>query len=84
MKFDTKNKRTILVTGGNRGIGLAIVKGLAKDEKNHVLLGCRNVLYGEEAKKLSGNITVVPLDLEKKHLRNILKIYKKSIQELMS
>ena len=78
MKFNTKNKRTILVTGGNRGIGLAIVKGLAKDKKNHVLLGCRSVLYGEEeAKKLSGNITVVPLDLEKetleKHIKNIQK-----------
>ena len=35
-------KRTALVTGANRGIGLAIAQGLAAREFN-VLMGCRNV-----------------------------------------
>ena len=35
-------KRTALVTGANRGIGLAIAKGLAAQEHN-ILMGCRNV-----------------------------------------
>lgn len=41
-------KRTVLVTGGNRGIGLAIARQLA-DLGNSVLLGARDLEAGEEA-----------------------------------
>lgn len=41
-------ERTALVTGGNRGIGLAIVEGLAKAGLR-VLLGARDRAAGEVA-----------------------------------
>ena len=41
-------KRTVLVTGANRGIGLAIARVLA-ELGNSVLLGSRDVKAGEEA-----------------------------------
>ena len=41
------NDRTALVTGGNRGIGLAICKGLA-DRGLNVVLGARNEDKGKE------------------------------------
>jgi NAD(P)-dependent dehydrogenase (short-subunit alcohol dehydrogenase family) len=41
-------KRTILVTGGNRGIGLAIARKLA-ELGNSVLLGSRDLKAGESA-----------------------------------
>jgi len=43
-------KRTVLVTGANRGIGLAIAHQLAK-LGNSVLLGCRDLKAGEDAAK---------------------------------
>ena len=42
------NDRTALVTGGNRGIGLAICKGLA-DRGLNVVLGARNEDKGKGA-----------------------------------
>ena len=44
-------KRVILVTGGNRGIGKAIVEGLAKSSDNEVLLGCRDTDEGSKIAK---------------------------------
>ena len=76
-----QKKRIILVTGGNRGIGLAVVKGLAKDKNNTVLLGCRKLSQGKsQTKKLSDNVTTVVLDLStketlKKHIQRIKKKY---------
>ncbi|MDG1995829.1 MAG: SDR family NAD(P)-dependent oxidoreductase [Emcibacteraceae bacterium] len=55
--------KTVLVTGGNRGIGLEIVQELAKLNFK-VLLGCRDVVAGIEiVKNLAGNIHVVKIDL---------------------
>lgn len=56
-------KRTALVTGGNRGIGLEIVTELATLGFK-VLMGCRNMTKGRDiAKTLSGDIEVVEIDL---------------------
>ena len=56
--------RIILVTGGNRGIGLAIVTGLAKNPDDTVLLGSRNLKDGEkEAAKLPKNVSAVKMDI---------------------
>ena len=59
-------KRTVLVTGANRGIGLAIARGLA-EKGNSVLLGSRDLSAGEEAAKSirrsEFDIEVVPMDL---------------------
>lgn len=55
--------KTVLVTGANRGIGLAIAKGLASADFN-VLMGCRDVISGEhEARKIEGSVTAVELNL---------------------
>jgi NAD(P)-dependent dehydrogenase (short-subunit alcohol dehydrogenase family) len=59
-------KRTVLVTGANRGIGLAIARGLA-ESGNSVLLGSRDLSAGEEAAKSirrsEFDIEVVHMDL---------------------
>ena len=43
-----KNKY-VLVTGGNRGVGLAIVTTLLRDSQMHVMMGSRDVKKGEAA-----------------------------------
>ena len=68
-----KDKKVILITGGNRGIGKAICKGLLQQHPNvHVLLGSRNVDKGKQAadeikeqnKSLpSCSLTVIQLDV---------------------
>jgi len=59
-------KRTALVTGGNRGIGLAIVGQLAQ-LGNAVLLGARELKAGDEAaaplRRRGLDVTPVHLDL---------------------
>src|SRR4051794_1005951 len=59
-------KQTALVTGGNRGIGLAIVRQLA-ELGNAVLLGARELQAGEEAaaplRERGLDVTPVHLDL---------------------
>ena len=55
--------KTALVTGGNRGIGLAIVKGLAGKGLN-VLLGTRDIEAARrELTDLPLNVTLATLDL---------------------
>jgi len=58
-------KRTVLVTGANRGIGLAIARQLA-GLGNSVLLGSRDLKAGEDAaKSLSRlNVEVEPLHMD--------------------
>lgn len=41
--------RVAIVTGGNKGIGYAIVQGLAKDFKGDVYLTARNPKLGMES-----------------------------------
>jgi NAD(P)-dependent dehydrogenase (short-subunit alcohol dehydrogenase family) len=72
--------KTALVTGGNRGIGLEIVKELSGLDYK-VLLGCRDVASGVEiAKGLTGDIHVVKIDLSqsvalRKQAQDILNVH---------
>jgi NAD(P)-dependent dehydrogenase (short-subunit alcohol dehydrogenase family) len=60
------DQRTALVTGGNRGIGLAICDGLI-DRDLHVVMGSRSEARGEEAaaplRKQGGTVRVEPIDV---------------------
>lgn len=70
--------KTALVTGGNRGLGLEIVKELAARGYT-TLLGCRDVDQGSEAAvDLHGDIKVVHVDLSdsatlRKQVKDILE-----------
>ena len=56
--------KTALVTGANRGIGLAIAAGLSRLEEMKVLVGSRRAEDGEDAARtLGGNAVGVQLDL---------------------
>lgn len=57
-----KTKRNILVTGGNRGIGLAIVKGFAKNSEDTILLGCRSLKDGQKEAEAIGK-NVIPVEI---------------------
>jgi NAD(P)-dependent dehydrogenase (short-subunit alcohol dehydrogenase family) len=57
-------KRTALVTGGNRGIGLAIARKLS-ELGNSVLLGSRDVKAGESA---AASLRQIGLDVSPLHL----------------
>lgn len=58
------HRRTILVTGGNRGIGLAVVRGFAQNNHDRIILGCRDLEEGERiASQTSGNVHAERLDL---------------------
>lgn len=73
-----QQQKTALVTGGNRGIGLAIVRGLAK-LGYRVLLGSRNLMAGKEAAStMVGDVIPVELDLSD---REVLKNQVQSILE---
>ncbi|KAL6717344.1 hypothetical protein ACLMJK_005259 [Lecanora helva] len=43
--------RTVIVTGGNSGLGLEAAKQIVHLNVSHLILGCRNVIKGEEAKR---------------------------------
>ncbi len=56
--------RTVFVTGGNRGIGLEIVRGFAKAGYK-VLMGCRDEDEGKEVREdiVGGDVHVIELSL---------------------
>ena len=68
-KFENK---TVVVTGGNSGIGLAAVKSFLKEGANVVFSGRRQDALDEAATELSGNFKAVLADQSKaadnKHL----------------
>lgn len=77
-----------VVTGGARGIGLAVSKGLAKIGY-HVIIGVRNVESGNKlaeelvAEKASGSIESIQLDVSSmKSVRKFAKIVKSKHPEV--
>ena len=59
-------KRTVIVTGANRGIGLAAVKALATTDQWNIVMACRSIEKAEIAKKSianNANIEICELDL---------------------
>jgi carbonyl reductase 1 len=61
-------RRIVLVTGANKGIGLAIVESLLEQSGLHVLLGARDQQRGEEAVKALSGANKRPSDVEFLHL----------------
>jgi NAD(P)-dependent dehydrogenase (short-subunit alcohol dehydrogenase family) len=61
--------KTLIVTGGNSGLGFECASALAKDMSVLVIIACRNVQQGEQAaqrmRDAGGNARVLPLDLAK-------------------
>jgi NAD(P)-dependent dehydrogenase (short-subunit alcohol dehydrogenase family) len=83
MIFNDIMRKIILVTGGNRGIGLEICKQLC--EKGHeVIMGSRNVKDGEEkAKEIDGKIFVQKLDVtDGQDIDNVVKYIQKEFGHL--
>eukprot|EP00596_Hydrurales_sp_CCMP1899_P010416 CAMPEP_0119040344 /NCGR_PEP_ID=MMETSP1177-20130426/10235_1 /TAXON_ID=2985 /ORGANISM="Ochromonas sp, Strain CCMP1899" /LENGTH=322 /DNA_ID=CAMNT_0007005295 /DNA_START=77 /DNA_END=1045 /DNA_ORIENTATION=- len=58
-------KRTVIITGANRGIGLAAVKTLAKTEEWNIIMACRSIERAETERKLIkyDDIEICELDL---------------------
>ncbi|XP_066263129.1 carbonyl reductase [NADPH] 1-like [Euwallacea similis] len=57
----TSTKKLAIVTGSNKGIGFAIVKGLCKEFDGDVYLTARNVERGKSAVKALNNLGFKPL-----------------------
>lgn len=59
-------RRTVIITGANRGIGLAAVKALAETNEWNIVMACRSLERAEIAKKSiksNENIETCQLDL---------------------
>ena len=72
--------KTALVTGGNRGIGLALVKRLV-DEGFKVYLGCRSLEKGRKAiEEIGSNKNVIALEIDiesEESIKNAYETYMK-------
>ena len=68
--------KTYLVTGSTSGLGLEIVKNLAKNKENKIIMIIRNLNKGLKiANKIGSNVEAVQLDLSE--LSNIQKFIQK-------
>src|ERR1700761_9543356 len=77
------DNEVVLVTGGNSGLGLEVIKALYKtDQAYQLIIGCRTVSKGEEAVELvkkeiqesPSSISVVQVDLNSdESINNALK-----------
>ncbi|MCJ8275933.1 MAG: SDR family NAD(P)-dependent oxidoreductase [Bdellovibrionales bacterium] len=81
------NQKSILVTGGNRGIGLATVKKLAENPNNLVYLGCRDLKEGESiASTIGDNVKAIEVNLSDQNTlaTNIDSVKKLNIDVLIN
>ena len=76
--------RTIIITGANSGLGFETAKKIAKDKNYQVILACRNIDKGSNAKEeiatITGNNNVKVLELDTsslKSVRNFVEEFKK-------
>ena len=73
--------KTVIITGGNSGIGLETAVGLAK-RNARVILACRSIERGETAvKKRSGNDNVMFVKLDLSSLDSVRKCATKILEE---
>jgi protochlorophyllide reductase len=68
LMMNNADKRTVIITGANRGIGLAATKALAATSEWNIVMACRSKARGDYAKlslppSLAANIEVKELDL---------------------
>ena len=69
MTTATSKTRTAIVTGANRGIGLAIAKGLSKNKNIRVLAAARKVKDAVAAVRDIGKGSIVVKMVIKKRIR---------------
>lgn len=80
------SKKTIIITGGNSGLGYECAKNVAKDNKNnYVILACRNAMKAKAAvdslikETSNNNISTIELDLASlESVRNFVSQYSNS------
>lgn len=64
MHTHPQQPKTALITGANRGIGLAIAQGLASDRSIHVLAACRSAQKADlAAREIGHGASAVVIDL---------------------
>ena len=76
-------KRTIIITGGNTGLGYECAKNIAKDDRDSfIVLACRNpekakiALNSLISKTANDNITALELDLSSlESVRNFVRVF---------
>ncbi|HEX2946724.1 MAG TPA: hypothetical protein VHT96_12290 [Clostridia bacterium] len=71
MKNINSTPRTIIITGGNAGLGYECAKNIAKNDKdNFIILACRSLERAETAMcsiiRETANNNIAALELEKK------------------
>ena len=77
--------RTVIITGGNSGLGFETAKKIAKDKEYRIILACRNQAKAQEAvsklKEETGNENILSMQLDTASLesvRNFAKEYESS------
>ena len=69
--------RTVIITGGNSGLGFETSKKIAKDKEYRVILACRNPQKAEEAvqkiKEETENENILSLQLDTASLASVRK-----------
>lgn len=74
---------SIIVTGGNAGLGFEIAKVIARDRTALVVIACRNPRLGQEAVgrlvKVGANAVFLPLDLSSQAaIRRFVELYREA------